>query len=147
LITWREAIENSGPGVVAVGLDGATVRAGTPLLVKRLDSPAHDYYLVPWEDDRGIVAVVQIDAVTGAFTSAAPFPVPQERLVMSAEEAARAVSATVGTPARETELVWMPCRESASPLQPLYRVRTEHGEVFVGATGVQQTLTPFGRGG
>jgi hypothetical protein len=147
LIAPREAIEQSARGADVIHLDRATARPGVPLLVKRLDSPAHDYYLVPWEDERGIIAVVQVDAVTGVFTSAAAFRSPQRQLVMSAEEATRAVAATFGTAAGSPELVWMPCRESASPLQPLYRVRTGDGEVFVGHFGIQRTLMPFGLGG
>jgi hypothetical protein len=124
-------------------------RAGTPLFVHRLDADHADYYLVPWHDERGIVAIVQVDARSGAMTSAVGLPSPSSRLVMTQDDARGAVSATFGERTTgQPDLVWQPCRESASPFQPLYRVPVEHGHVFVGIDGaVHRSLTPFGRGG
>jgi hypothetical protein len=127
--------------------DSLVLNAGAPLFVHRLDVPAHDYYLVPWEDDRGIVWVVQVDAVNGGFASAAPFPSPQPRLVTSADDVRRAVAEKIGPVIDEPCLVWMPCRESTSPLQPLYIVKTQAGAVFFSWSGIHLALTPLGRGG
>ena len=127
----------------------AAGEAGVPLLVSRLDRTASDYYLVPWSDERGIVLVIQVDAERGVMSSAAALRVPLSRLVPSPEEARAFVferlrQRSVGEP----QLVWQPCLESASPLQPLYRVVVESGEAFVGVDGsVHRRLTPFGRGG
>jgi len=127
----------------------AAGHAGTPLFVTRLDTPKHDYYLVPWQDQRGIVFVVQVDAWSGIMSSSAVLPSPLPRLVMSPEEARRLVADRLGrTVIGEPDLVWQPCRESASPLQPLYHVALDNGEAFVGVDGsIYPSLTPFGKGG
>jgi hypothetical protein len=69
--------------------------------------------------------------------------------VTDPDDAARAAADALGRRVvGQPQLVWRPCRESAGPLQPLYRVVTEGGEAFVSAAGiVHRTLTPFGRGG
>jgi hypothetical protein len=123
--------------------------AGTPVLVRRLDKPASDYYLVPWSTERGIALVIQIDAERGVMSSVAALRVPLSRLVPSPEDARVLVLERLGQRVSgEPQLVWQPCRESASPLQPLYRVVVEGGEAFVGVDGfVHRRLTPFGKGG
>jgi hypothetical protein len=122
---------------------------GTPLLVRRLDVPGQYYYLVPLEDERGILLVVQVDGTSGAMSSAAVMPAPIPRLVMTPEEARDLVSDRLGKRVTgEPQLVWQPCHESASSLQPLYYVQIESGDAFVGANGsVYRNLTPFGKGG
>jgi hypothetical protein len=128
---------------------GIAGNPGTPLLVRRLDIPGQYYYLVPLEDQRGILLVVQVDGTTGAMSSAAVMPAPVPRLVMTPEEARDLVSDRLGKRvAGKPELVWQPCHESASPLQPLYSVPIENGDAFVGIDGsVYPGLTPFGKGG
>jgi hypothetical protein len=119
------------------------------VLVRRLDKPGSDYYLVPWSTERGIVLVIKVDAERGVMSSAAALRVPLSRLVRSPEEARDLVVERLGQRViGEPELVWQPCRESASALQPLYRVVVESGEAFVGIDGsVHPRLTPFGKGG
>jgi hypothetical protein len=128
---------------------GVAGKLGAPLLVRRLDIPEAYYYLVPVEDKRGILVVVQVDARSGAMSSAAVMPTPLPRLVMTPEEARDILSDRLGQRLiGEPQLVWQPCRESASPLQPLYYVQTESGDAFVGFDGsVYRILTPFGKGG
>ena len=134
------------PDVAAAHAAG---HAGIPLLVTRLDATDGNYYLVPWEDSRGILLVVQVDALGGEMSSAAAFPQPLARLVISPNEARRIVETQLSKPViGEPKLVWQPSRESASPLQPLYHVVVEGGEAFVGAAGtVYRSLSPFGHGG
>lgn len=122
---------------------------GLPVYVARLDQPGHGYYLVPWQQARGIAAIVQIDAQTGTLASVATPAAPQPALVISKEELWRQIAAqsslrVIGDPI----LVWQPCRETSSPFLPLYRVPTDAGPLFVGMNGVlHQQLTPFGKGG
>lgn len=133
-----------------MALDLSEGHAGQGSLVLRLDTTGRDYYLVPWRDGRGIVAVVQIDAESGTMASVAVLPKPLERLMVTPDEARQAVSKRLGQRALgRPELVWRPCRETASPLQPVYRVTTEGGgTAFVGVDGsVYLGLTPFGKGG
>ncbi len=124
-------------------------RAGAPLAIDRLDRPTRPYYLVPWRDARGISLVVNLDAVTAALASVTVLPEPIDRLVVPLETArdiaARALAAPIVSGPR---LVWQPCREGSSPLQPFYEARTASEVVYVGADGTTYpALTPFGRGG
>jgi hypothetical protein len=157
MITPAAAVEAARYGIenyslhehIRAGLDFATINAEPPIMVRRLDVPGRDYYLVPWVAERGIVLVVQVDASTGVMSNAVPLPNPLSRLVISPEEAQRAVDeswhpSVMGEP----RLVWCPCRESSSPFQPFYQIATEKGEAFVGVDGsVYPRLTPFGKGG
>jgi len=133
-------------GVAAAYLSG---HSGVALLVKRLDESNRDYYLVPWETKRGIILVANVDALSGEMSSAGLLPTPLPRLVMSADDARRVVETRLNQlPIGEPALVWRPCRESASPLQPFYQLPMRSGDVYVGVDGeVYRALTPFGMGG
>ncbi len=115
----------------------------------QIDAPGHDYYLVPWQSERGIVLIVQVDAQSGAMSAVAAPAAPLARLTVTSEDAQRIVSSRLGVRAiGEPRLVWRACRESTSTFQPLYQVPVEDGEVFVGADGsVYRSLTPFLKGG
>src|SRR5262249_28431991 len=65
------------------------------------------------------------------------------------DEARQAVAARLSQRViGEPQLVWRPCRESASPFQPLYQVPIAGGEAFVSVDGsVYRSLTHFGKGG
>jgi|SRR5215813_2044764 len=142
----RGLLRISEPEVTAAYAAG---HCGVALLVKRLDQPDRNYYLVPWQDSRGVVLVVQVDAATGKMLSAAALPKPLPRLVMTPDEARHLAEnhlnhRVTGEPA----LVWRPSHESASPLQPFYYVPTDGGDAYVAIDGsVYQLLTPFGMGG
>ena len=152
MITPTEAV-----GAAARGLErtdagrraAAGAQAGTPRLVRRLDASGRDYYLVPWEDSRGVVAIVHVDGASGEMASMVVLPIAVMRVIPTPDEARRAVANSLGqSPAGALELVWRPCRESASPFQPLYRVPLADGEAFVAVSGsVHRELTPFGKGG
>jgi hypothetical protein len=115
----------------------------------RIDAPGHDYYLVPWQSEHGILLIVQVDAQSGAMSAVAAPSAPLARLTIAPEDAQRIVSSRLGVRAiGEPRLVWRACRESASSFQPLYQVLIEDGEAFVGADGsVYRSLTPFLKGG
>jgi hypothetical protein len=137
----------SNPDVAAAYSGG---HAGIPLLVTRLDQPDRRYYLVPWQDQRGVVLVAQVDASSGEMASAAALPVPLSGVVMSPDEARRIVETQLKQRITgEPHLVWRPSHESPSPLQPLYHFTVEGGgDAFVGVDGsFYRRLTPFGRGG
>ena len=142
----REIDFDRNPDVAAALAAG---HAGIPLLVTRLDQPDHNYYLVPWQDQRGVAIVIQVDASTGEMLSATVLPAPTPRIVMTPDEARRVVETQLkqrvtGKP----KLVWRPSHESASQLRPFYQVAVEGGDVFVGVEGsVYRSLTPFGKGG
>ena len=138
----------SGPSHEAAIAAAASGEAGWPLFVTRMDRPDQSYYLVPWHDEQGIVLVVQIDADDGAMRSFALLPAPVGQLLISKEQAVRLVAESRIQVTGDAELVWKPCRESTSPLQPLWRVPVEGGERYVTAGGeVRDRLTELGRGG
>ena len=134
------------PGIEASLAAG---QAGTPIYVSRCDQAGKGYYLVPWQEPGGISLIVQVDASTGQLASVAVPSIPQPTLVMSAEEARHHVNQKLALRVTaEPVLVWQPCRETASPFLPLYRVETEAGRVFVGMNGaVHQQLHSFMKGG
>jgi hypothetical protein len=123
--------------------------AGTPLFVKRLDHPSRGYYLVPWVNPSGIVLIVEVDASTGSLSSVVPLAQPMPRLGINPTEARSAVTGgSGGLSTDEPQLVWQPCRESASPLRPFYQVDIDAGHVYVDMDGkVYTNLTPFSKGG
>jgi hypothetical protein len=135
-----------GPGHAAATAATQSGDVGTPVLVERLDAPGQPYYLVPWCKVQGVALVVQIDAGSGALASMTVLPVPVKHLVMSPQEARALVAERmegVGT----ARLVWQPCRESASPLQPFHEVQVPSGLAYVTTDGsVHRQLTAFGRG-
>lgn len=149
MIDSPTAVEEASRGLHAVlgdagGRSLAQTHPGVPLLVARLDDPSADYYLVPWENERGVFVIVQVNAWSGAMASVAELPAPQPRIVIAPDDAVRSVPDARGTPL----LVWQPCRESSSAFLPFYRIDTSEGMVFVRGDGrVFRTLTPFGRGG
>jgi hypothetical protein len=122
---------------------------GEPRYVARLDQADQGYYLVPWQQAQGITAIVLIDAQTGSFSSLATPSTPQQALVISRKELGRYITAQSSLRVTaEPKLVWQPCRETASPFLPLYRVPTDSGPIFVGMNGVlHQQLTPLMQGG
>jgi hypothetical protein len=124
-------------------------RAGTPRLVRTLDAYGHDYFLVPWHDTHGVIAIVQVDAASGETASLVVLPIAVSRLIPTQDDARRAVVTQLRQePTGEPELVWRPCEETGSPFQPLYRVPLADGEVFVAVSGsIHRTLTPFAEEG
>ena len=141
MITPEKAVAAAARGL---GRTAASGRAGTPLLVRSLAASVSDYFLVPWHDGGGVIALVQVDASSGETSSLVVLPLPVSRLIPTPDDARRAAAQT-GQPAGEPELVWRPCEETGSPFQPLYRVPVAGGEVFVAVSGsVHTTLTELG---
>jgi len=137
-----------GPGHDAARAALANGNVDPAFLVARLDRPERSFYLVPWRDERGVVLVAQVDAASGALNSVAVLPEPVGDVLISKERARALVTAGGGRVAGDPQLVWQPCRESMSPLQPLYRVPIERGAAYVAMDGtVHDQLTPLGKGG
>ena len=157
MISPEAAVEAAKRGLDRVDIRDsavmATIRAsgdaGVPVLVERLDKPGQPYYLVPWHDPRGIVLIMQVDAQSGSMSSTALVKTPLRRLTISDGEAQSIVSERLGVPVvGQPRLVWLPCRESASPFQPFYQVPIAGGNAFVDMQGsLHERLTPFGKGG
>ena len=124
-------------------------RAGAPQLVRRLDAPGRDYYLVSWHDARGVVALIHVDGTGGEMVSRVVLPLAVTRLIPTPDDARRAVTSQLRQePTGAPELVWCPCQETGSPMQPLYRVPVAAGSVFVAVSGsVHHELTPLGQDG
>lgn len=137
-----------GPGHDAARAALANGDVESAFLVARLDRPERSFYLAPWRDKSGVVLVAQVDAASGALSSVAVLPEPVDDVVISKERARSLVMARRGLVSGDPQLVWRPCRESTSPLQPLYRVPIEGGAAYVAMDGtVHDRLTPLGKGG
>ena len=144
---------------VAAAIKGA--QPTRPMPVLRLDRPNTYYYLVPWETQRGVAALAQIDARFGVFqglhlrnkpsleeylpkreiirrVSNRQFDLPEKlgRLVLHPEVAC--LSPT---------LVWRPCWESFSPYMPFYQFTVGDFRIYVRVDGeVFSALTTVGSG-
>ena len=151
------AIEAAKHGIANYELDNSdevasAMSEGRPksaLLVRRLDDPLRSYYLVPWESEEGVGLVARVDAETGELLGAATFSRPAPYPFITAAQALDLVldefkAGTVG----ELKLVWKPCRESTSPLRPLYQIPYIDRLLYMDMDGkIYSELTPLGRGG
>jgi hypothetical protein len=115
-ITQEEAIHNAR---TKLGLQESTPARAWQ--VRRLDRPSETYYLVQFGDSSASVAVATVDANTGEIGVYVDLPGVRPHISVDAQAAIELSG--VGEAAR-TELVWMPCRASKSPLYPLWEVRT-----------------------
>lgn len=105
---------------------------GKPRRVERLDG-GPDYYLVPWETNRGTAGLVLVDGEGGVLgVSLSPEPGPSPLL----------------DPIPGARLVWQPCQESTSPARPFYEIVHPGGDItYVDMSGRESDrLTPLGRG-
>ena len=132
----------------------------TPLLVKRLDQPGSDYYLVGlqnWSKKQRLLA--RLDALEGQYldsllipptdylfgqasVGSVPYKRAQEKLVSGMKKADwfQAFDAELARKNQQGEnaptLVWTPCNESPSAFYPFYQVKTPTGMFFVRIDGV-----------
>lgn len=106
---------------------------GDPVRVERLDLPGAEYWLIPFADDEGLRAVVEVRsgrAVKGGVVTA-----PGAGFLLAPGAALDAVRATGAAPGPSQRLVWQPCAESWDSFQPLWLVDTAGGPVFVDQAG------------
>jgi hypothetical protein len=124
-------------------------RPGDPVRVRRLDSPDQDYFLVPWVADEGTLLVAHLNAASGEVAGFASASRPGPPVMIDPGRARTVAEERLHhTVSRESEIVWQPCQESASPFLPFYRFESAAGAVYVRADGtVFYALTPFGKGG
>jgi hypothetical protein len=151
------AIESAKQGIVGYDLENSgevasAIRDGRPktaFLVRRLDDPHRSYYLIPWESEEGVSLVAQVDAETGKLLGVATFSRPTPQPFITAEKALEiAMKKFQGETTGEPSLVWKPCRQSTSPLRPLYQIPHMDKLVYVDMDGtIHPELTPLGRGG
>ena len=151
------AVDAAKRGLLDFGLDrdpavALAIQRGhpkTPLLVERLDDPGAAYYLIPWLDAKGVVFIVEVDAVSGTMLGATTFPKPTPSPFLTPKKALEC--AARGFPQHKfgkPRLVWRPCRESTSPVRPFYQISFGTGVLYVDMnSSVFQKVTPLGRGG
>ena len=139
LLTEEEAVRVARAAVPDVAAPDARV-----YLVERLDGGA-DYYLVVLNTGATALAVVRLEAGSGAVLGHARIAGGQSPVVVDAPTAV-VHSGLIGE--AEATLVWRPCRASLSPLSPIWRVRSGDATVYVDQAGKRwTTLAPAGRGG
>lgn len=112
----------------ALGLDRSVPARAR--LVRRLDRPGADYFLVTLGTEEACVGVVTLDARTGETRSSASLPGVRPCLGVD-EEKARAIAGGLAS----AELVWKPSAASRSPLYPVWQVPTANGPVYVDQQG------------
>ncbi len=104
----------------------------TPLLVERLDDPEVAYYLIPWMISEGVIFVVKVNALNGDFLelrtfskpTPSPYLMPTQALACAQQEFP---TSTFGNP----QLVWQPCTESTSPMEPFYKIPYDEGVLYI----------------
>ena len=125
-------------------------KASDAILVERIDSIDMDsYYLVSWTFRELVVAIVQVDALSGSFLGASMLANPIKSPFLSLDDAKeKAIAEDASKKYGAPRYVWRPCRESTNPTNPFCEVPYESGAVFVTMTGdVLSELTSLGRGG
>ena len=131
-----EADEAIAVARAALGLDAGA--SGEAHLVRRLDRPLGDYFLVVFAA-AGTVAVVRAtDALVSAKARAA------DPLTLSTGDAARIAGGDVSA----ATLVWAPSQASRSQLYPVWQIPTSSGPRYVDQSGkLWGNLAPPGPGG
>lgn len=140
---------------------------GTPLLIQRLDRLNDYYYLVPWEQNNGIVGFADIDARFGFFKSSRVLSEPTREWLLggrSTREQVDTIGSLIhdkafeipgdkgrfrvypGTFCLSPMLVWKPCRESWSPHLPFYHLVFGANSLYVRIDGQVFTHLTSGRG-
>ncbi len=124
-------------------------RPGQPLLVECLADACVDYYLIPWNTGRGTELILRVDAFTGTFLSVVQIAETTGSYLLSSRDALiRARAELPGVEFEAPRCVWLPCRQSTSPLRPFHEVPYEGGVLYVDMDGeVYRKLTPLGHGG
>jgi hypothetical protein len=113
--------------------------------VRRLDRPGTSYYLVVLGTAPRAAYVATVDQATGRIGSSATLANGRPPITMSPEQARERASAGPSAP---TELVWMPCQASRSPLYPIWRVGDADASRYVSQQGqIFDSLTAAGPGG
>ncbi len=159
LIEPREAIELAMAGVRQFGLlerkDWSSVFERTEPspghLVQRLDVADSFYCLVPFVDERGVAAVVDVDGRFGNYRQAMAlpegerglFPVPDTEQVLETtlgrrfDSDDRRISILVREEAFSLYpmLVWRPCLESLTPFLPFHMITVGDERIFVRVDG------------
>jgi hypothetical protein len=136
----------SDPGIAAAVSDG---QPGVPLLIKRFGQQEGYYYLIPWLTKEGTALIAEVDANNGMMGSVSSLAKPIPHLFLEPDKAINIVSRKFpGRKFGKPLLVWRPCRETTSPLRPLYEIPFEGGVLYVDMDGaVFPSLTPLGLGG
>ena len=101
--------------------------------IRRIDREDGAYYLIVFGDAQAAVAVAAVDAVSGEIEASAVLPGMGPHLTIDANEAMRRAALSG---AARAELVWRPCRNSLSPLYPIWHVYSGTTEVYVDQQGI-----------
>lgn len=104
-----------------------------PLFVKKLGKPEFAYYLIPWRIIKGVVFIVRVDASSGDVLEVRTFPKPTPSPFLSPNDALvyaqnKYPTYKFGNP----NLVWQPCEESTTAMEPFYMIPYNHRTLFVG---------------
>lgn len=165
----EQAIEFSEVGLKEYGLrDDERVagalrdaKPGEPHPVARLDRPNAYYHLVPWEVERGVIALSRTDARFGTFQGLRLLERPiRAEFLSRAAVLKRVTEGRFELPLKlgrlifypevaclAPTLVWRPCWESWSPHLPFYQFTVGAQTIYVRIDGEVFTgLTTAGRG-
>ncbi len=104
----------------------------TPLLVKRLDKENNYYYLIPWILKNRIALVIELNALDGSLLGATYIPQKAQITFISPKKALKlAAKAYPNYKFKKSRLVWRPCQESYTPLQPFHQIPYKKGFLYI----------------
>ncbi|HQR31520.1 MAG TPA: C39 family peptidase [Blastocatellia bacterium] len=158
----RKELSATGDNVLnMIGRRAAMFSLATPVLVRRLDRPNYDYYLVAVKDNNGeVVQLFRMDALTGAYLDSlqidpavlyfdiqANDPATQSMLrsiklqLHNSSNARQSLSALQASNA--PNLIWQPSAQSQSPFYPFHKVAEGDKSAFIRIDGTHfQQINP-----
>lgn len=106
---------------------------GEPVYVYSLDEELNDYYLIPFEKDGYIAVVVEItvmDDIALFGSVGAPSIQTKDVVRPTLDEAREVLSESGHDDDWDVRLVWKPCLQTMSRLQPVWEFSNDDGETW-----------------
>jgi hypothetical protein len=123
-----------------MSLNAATIDPRVYFVTSLYAAPLTDYAIVATTDGAGITARFALDSNTGVFLEGQGVRSQGGHLTPWVDP--HAIAGTWGVPVSTPEIVWQPCRESASRFKPFWRYQVGGSQKYVRSDGyVFDTLT------
>ncbi|MCX6286005.1 MAG: hypothetical protein NTY96_02690 [Bacteroidetes bacterium] len=114
------------------------------LFIHRLDDPGASYYILYWLINDKMICIAEVDAFNGNILSFTPFTHPATEHYHDTEKFEEMIRIRYPDEVvADSDLVWKPCNESNSSINPFRRVNTDKRTYFISMFGeIYTELTP-----